>query len=104
LTVAKPIEEFAEPAAAVMPAAAPPAKQPRGLLSPLMTVAATLVVFVLIVVEAQTGVMRSPGGYVGLLLLLYFLVVSAVFHLGSIITAGLLRLFEAKGSVPFASP
>jgi hypothetical protein len=64
-------------------------------------------VFVLIVVEAQTGVMRSPGGYVGLLLLLFFLIVSAVFQLGSSIAARLGQLFkaeEAKGTEPFASP
>ena len=55
-------------------------------------------VFVLIVAEAQTGVMHSPGGYVGLLLLLFFLIVSAVFHLGSFATALMVRLLKAKST------
>jgi hypothetical protein len=107
LKVKEPTTEFTDPITPVGLAAKPHAQRPRGLLGPLMTAAAALMVFVLIVVEAQTGVMRSPGGYVGLLLLLFFLIVSAVFQLGSSIAARLGQLFkaeEAKGTEPFASP
>jgi len=88
------------PAATVVQGATPRAQQPRGVLGPLMTVAAALIVFVLIVAQAQTGVMYIPGGYVGLLLLLFFLIVSAVFHLGSFITALMVRLFKEKNTEP----
>jgi hypothetical protein len=104
LKVKEPTTELTDPITPVGPAAKLHTQRPIGLLGPLMTAAAALMVFVFIVLEAQTGVMHSPGGYVGLLLLLFFLIVSAVFQLGSSIAARLLRPFEAKGSVPFASP
>ena len=101
LTVKEARAAGIEPATTVVQVATPCAKEPRGRLGPLITVVAALVVFVLIVAEAQTGVMHSPGGYVGLLLLLYFLIVSAVFHLGSFIIAYVVRLFEARSTEPF---
>ena len=102
LTVKEPKADVAAPATVVVQVATPRAQKPRGVLGPCMTVAAALLVFVLIVAEAQTGVMHSPGGYVGLLLLLFFLIVSAVFHLGSFTTALMVRLFKAKSTEPFA--
>jgi len=100
LTVKEAKADATAPAATVVQGATPRAQQPRGVLGPLMTVAAALIVFVLIVAQAQTGVMYIPGGYVGLLLLLFFLIVSAVFHLGSFITALMVRLFKEKNTEP----
>lgn len=60
---------------------------------PIMTSIAALLALVFLMIEAETGALPLPGGYLGLLLLLFYLIVSAVYYLGRFLTVRLAGLF-----------
>jgi hypothetical protein len=71
----------------------PAAKKHKAPLGPIMTGMAALLALVFLMIEAETGALWIPGGYLGLLLLLFYLIVSAVYYFGRFLTVRLVKLF-----------